>query len=128
MINVILTNRENEIACVAEFENNTSLTKEEVRRCLLDAIEENNWYEDQSTINAIDILKETVIACRKDALTTIGLVNNCEEASKIVNRNLFKQSEETDDATLYLNRGVFETGSDDDIYCCEGSEEIGEQY
>ena len=123
-----LKNRENEFVGGVVVDSAIPSSKEEMRENLLSSIEENNWFEDQSMMNAINILKQAVITTEYKKFS-FGIYkedfDKNRELREIVRGNIERLvNKETNAYFLFTKPGLI----DFDLFTSEGAEEIGEQY
>ena len=148
-----LKNRESEFvaAMVADLESDSfQMTDPMIREHwrtvfrneFLESIEANNWYEDQSYKNAIEILRQVAIEVFKNVevysdesvkrYNDIGLMNDSAIACKMLKKNEYKGCQSTDFAKITFNpeTAVKWMNESDNAWseAAEAAEEIGEQY
>jgi len=122
-----LRNRENEF--VAALILNTSFVTSAAEEVFLSSIEENNWFEDQTILNSLTILKQVAIEYFLTIPVDIAILEDCDKSIQIAKKNLFKHYTGNEKAVISLNKNTANNWKNESLLkIIKGAEETGEQY
>lgn len=123
-----LRNRENEF--VAALILNTSLVNTLAEEIFLSSIEENNWFEDQTILNSLTILKQVAIEYSlTDSVKDVAILEDCDKSIQIAKKNLFKHYTGNENAVISLNKITANHWKNKSLLkIIKCAEETGEQY
>ena len=122
-----LRNRENEF--VAALILNTSLVNTSAEEIFLSSIEENNWFEDQTILNSLTILKQVAIEYFLTGSVDVAILEDCDKSIQIAKKNLFKHYTGNVDAVISFNEITANHWKNKSLLkIIKCAEETGEQY